>query len=86
MGYLYVFMVIEPFKMAASKSLTIKQGVVVSSGVVPAVLTLMWKDQNVYAVTISPLLGLACALIGLFNCHILISEDQSTNQVLKLGS
>ena len=75
-------MVIKPFKMAASYSLTIKQGVVVSSGVVPAVLTLMWKDQNVYAATLSPILGLACALIGLSKCHILAPEDQSTNQVL----
>ena len=62
MGYLYVFMVIEPFERAMSKCLTVKQGVIVSSGVLPAVLTLMWKDQNVFAVALSPILGLACAL------------------------
>lgn len=79
-------MVIEPFEMATSKCLTVKQGVIVSSGVVPAVLTLMWKDQNVFAVALSPILGLACALIGSSNCHTSTPEDESTKKVLKLGS
>ncbi|CCX30930.1 Sodium:solute symporter family-domain-containing protein [Pyronema domesticum] len=37
-------------------------GVIVSSAVLPASLTLLWKKQNVYAATLSPVLGLACSL------------------------
>ena len=37
-------------------------GVIVSSAVLPASLTLLWKKQNVWAVTLSPILGLACSL------------------------
>lgn len=37
-------------------------GVIISSAVLPASLTLLWKKQNVYAATISPILGLACSL------------------------
>ncbi|KAF8474222.1 Sodium:solute symporter family-domain-containing protein [Kalaharituber pfeilii] len=39
-------------------------GVIVSSAVLPAALTLIWKGQNMYAATLSPILGLACSLIG----------------------
>ncbi|KAI9782395.1 MAG: hypothetical protein M1835_004049 [Candelina submexicana] len=39
-------------------------GVIVSSAVLPASLTLMWKRQNWLAATISPPLGLATALIA----------------------
>lgn len=39
-------------------------GVLVSSAVLPAALTLLWKGQNVYAATLSPILGLICSLIG----------------------
>lgn len=39
-------------------------GVIVSSAVLPASLTLMWKKQNWLAATISPPLGLATALIA----------------------
>jgi Na+/proline symporter len=37
-------------------------GVIVSSAVLPASFSLLWKKQNVYAATISPILGLACSL------------------------
>ncbi|KAI5807618.1 Sodium:solute symporter family-domain-containing protein [Peziza echinospora] len=39
-------------------------GVIVSSAVLPASLTLLWKGQNVWAATLSPILGLICSLIG----------------------
>jgi SSS family transporter len=39
-------------------------GVIVSSAVLPAALTLMWKRQNRIAATLSPILGLVCALIA----------------------
>lgn len=39
-------------------------GVIISSAVLPAALTLMWKQQNLIAVTLSPILGLACSLIA----------------------
>lgn len=37
-------------------------GVIVSSAVLPASLTLLWKKQNKWAATLSPILGLACSL------------------------
>ena len=37
-------------------------GVIISSAVLPATLTLMWKGQNFWAATLSPILGLACSL------------------------
>ena len=39
-------------------------GVIISSAVLPATLTLMWKDQNMIAATLSPILGLASSLIA----------------------
>ncbi|KAF2853618.1 urea active transporter [Plenodomus tracheiphilus IPT5] len=39
-------------------------GVIISSAVLPATLTLMWGGQNWYAATFSPPLGLACSLIA----------------------
>ncbi|KAF6237616.1 hypothetical protein HO173_004506 [Letharia columbiana] len=64
MGYLYLMMVVDHFAIVVSKSLTARQGVIISSAVLPAVLTLMWKKQNVFAATLSPILGLACSLIA----------------------
>src|SRR5436190_23486837 len=37
-------------------------GIIVSPTVVPAALTLLWKKQNMWAATISPVAGLACSL------------------------
>lgn len=39
-------------------------GVIISSAVLPATLTLMWKKQNLAAAALSPILGLVCALIA----------------------
>ena len=39
-------------------------GVIISSAVIPATLTLMWSGQNLIAAVASPILGLACALIA----------------------
>lgn len=39
-------------------------GVIISSAVLPATLTLMWSKQNWAAATFSPILGFACALIA----------------------
>ena len=44
--------------------LYLMMGVIISSAVLPAVLTLMWEKQNLAAVTLSPILGLACSLIA----------------------
>lgn len=50
-------------------------GVIVSSAVLPAALTLLWKGQNVYAAALSPILGLICSLIGwLATTHAKYSE------------
>jgi cytochrome bd-type quinol oxidase subunit 2 len=39
-------------------------GVIISSAVLPATLTLMWSGQNWWAATLSPPLGFACSLIA----------------------
>jgi SSS family transporter len=39
-------------------------GVIISSAVLPATLTLLWSKQNWYAATFSPILGFACSLIA----------------------
>jgi urea-proton symporter len=39
-------------------------GIIVSSAVIPATLTLMWKRQNAIAATATPVLGLICSLIA----------------------
>jgi len=39
-------------------------GVIVSSAVLPASLTLLWKGQNKWAATLSPILGLICSVIA----------------------
>ncbi|KAI1340417.1 Sodium:solute symporter family-domain-containing protein [Xylariaceae sp. FL0016] len=39
-------------------------GVIISAAVLPASLTLLWKRQNWIAATVSPILGLICALVA----------------------
>ena len=39
-------------------------GVIISSAVLPAALTLLWSRQSWLAATLSPPLGLCCSLIG----------------------
>lgn len=44
--------------------LYLMMGVIISSAVLPAVLTLLWNKQNVFAVALSPILGLFCSLVA----------------------
>ncbi|MCJ1312710.1 hypothetical protein MMC25_006386 [Agyrium rufum] len=44
--------------------LYLMMGVIISSAVLPATLTLMWSKQNMIAATLSPILGLICSLIA----------------------
>lgn len=39
-------------------------GCIISSAVLPAALTMIWRDQNWIAAALSPVLGLTCALIA----------------------
>lgn len=43
--------------------LYVMMGVIISSAVIPATLTLMWAGQNKWAATLTPPLGLVCAVI-----------------------
>ena len=85
MGYLYLMMVNEPLAVTTLNSLTAVQGVIISSAVLPAVLTLLWNKQNVFAVALSPILGLCCSLIGAFHCHHNVQKMSRLKQY-KLGS
>lgn len=44
--------------------LYVMMGVIISSAVIPATLTIMWKGHNKWAATLTPPIGLACALIA----------------------
>lgn len=44
--------------------LYLMMGVIISSAVLPAALTLLWSEQNMIAATLSPILGLVCSLIA----------------------
>lgn len=44
--------------------LYLMMGVIISSAVLPASLTLLWSKQNTWAACLSPILGLACSLIA----------------------
>ncbi|KAK3311705.1 Sodium:solute symporter family-domain-containing protein [Chaetomium strumarium] len=44
--------------------LYLMMGVIISAAVLPATLTLIWAGQNKWAASLSPILGLACALIA----------------------
>jgi hypothetical protein len=58
-------------------------GVIISSAVLPATLTLMWSKQNLAAAALSPILGLACSLIG----WLVMSKKQYGNlSVASTGS
>ncbi|KEY71261.1 hypothetical protein S7711_02366 [Stachybotrys chartarum IBT 7711] len=39
-------------------------GVLISAAVIPATLTLLWEGQNKWAATLSPILGVICAIIA----------------------
>jgi Na+/proline symporter len=44
--------------------LYVLMGVLISSAVVPATLTLLWAGQNKWAATLAPILGFICAVIA----------------------
>lgn len=44
--------------------LYLMMGVIVSSAVLPATLTLMWSKQNTIAATLSPIFGLVSSLVA----------------------
>lgn len=44
--------------------LYLMMGVIISSAVIPATLTLLWRGQNKYAAYLTPPLGLICSLIA----------------------
>ncbi|KAF4636182.1 hypothetical protein G7Y89_g1906 [Cudoniella acicularis] len=44
--------------------LYVMMGVIISSAVIPATLTIMWGGHNAWAATLTPPLGLICALIA----------------------
>lgn len=62
-GLLMAAFSIGLFKAGISMGyLYLLMGVIVSSAVLPASLTLLWRKQNKWAATLSPVLGLACSL------------------------
>lgn len=63
MGYLYLMMVIISL-ITYIQTPNVFQGVIISSAVIPATLTLMWSKQNLAAAALSPILGLVCSLIA----------------------
>jgi Na+/proline symporter len=44
--------------------LYVLMGVLISAAVLPAALTLLWRGQNKWAATLSPILGTIVAIIG----------------------
>jgi len=56
-------------------------GVIISSAVLPATLTLMWKGQNFWAATLSPILGLACSLTAW-----LVTTSKLNNGVISVAT
>ncbi|KAK9236130.1 Sodium:solute symporter family-domain-containing protein [Lipomyces kononenkoae] len=54
-------------------------GVIISSAVLPATLTLMWSKQNLLAAALSPILGLACSLIAW-----LVTSSKQNNGVINV--
>ena len=56
-------------------------GVIISSAVLPATLTLMWKGQNRMAATLSPVLGLICSIIAW-----LVTTSKLSNGVINVAT
>lgn len=63
--------------------LYLMMGVIISSAVLPATLTLMWSGQNKWAATLSPPLGLACSLITWL---VVAKKQGGTLSVATLGA
>jgi len=65
-------------------------GVIISSAVIPAALTLTWKDQNWIAAAGSPILGLCCSLIAWLvtaktDCGVLNVDCTGSNNPMLAG-
>jgi len=65
-------------------------GTIISSAVIPAALTLTWKDQNWIAAAASPVLGLICSLIAWLTtaksqCNVLSVECTGSNYPMLAG-
>lgn len=65
-------------------------GTIISSAVIPAALTLTWKDQNWIAAAASPVLGLTCSLIAWLvtaetHCGVLNVECTGSNYPMLAG-
>jgi Na+/proline symporter len=60
-----LYVVSQPYeedKLNHSADLYLLMGVIISSAVLPATLSLMWSKQNTVAATLTPFLGLICSL------------------------
>jgi Na+/proline symporter len=67
-------------------------GVIISSAVLPATLTLMWKGQNKWAATLSPILGLCCSIpawlvaTSKLNDGVITVENSGANRPMLAGN
>ncbi|KAF4595192.1 urea active transporter [Ophiocordyceps camponoti-floridani] len=66
-------------------------GVIISSGVIPAVLTLLWSRQNRWAATFSPIIGTCCAIVAWLitarkTCGRLDVECTGSNDAMLVGN
>jgi SSS family transporter len=71
--------------------LYVMMGVIISSAVLPATLTLIWSRQNKWAASLSPILGLICALIAWLvtaknSCGSLDVECTGSNNPMLAGN
>ncbi|TVY43462.1 putative urea active transporter [Lachnellula subtilissima] len=71
--------------------LYVMMGVIISSAVIPATLTIMWAGHNAWAATLTPPLGLGCALIAWLvtakkTCGSLTVECTGSNNPMLAGN
>ena len=71
--------------------LYLMMGVIISSAVLPATLALMWSGQNKWTATLTPPLGLACALIAWLvtakkECGVLNVDCTGSNNPMLAGN
>ena len=95
MGYLYLMMVVDPLVVVATSFLTARQGVIISSAVVPALLMLLWNSKMLTLHLSLPYWALLAPLLVRLERDEQIAwhdslpfstrEHPSTNTVPKLG-
>lgn len=71
--------------------LYLMMGVIISSAVIPATLTIMWGGHNKWAASLTPPLGLAVALIGWLvtakkECNSLDVDCTGSNNPMLVGN